>query len=179
VGRLSPTPTTEVETRDGCQGTGEYCTVISLVTVSDFRATVLLALRIYHSLGPTKWRFAPLSVKTDEGQMKCEASAACDSERTLPMKSGSNVICLMSAVAGGHICLCVTCQIRFDLMSLNSIEVPAVLPCPAYVFDPLVSVPKDVLSWRLGSLEQWSWARDIHTSYQQSPSADSPAHHPS
>ena len=80
VGRLSPTPTTEVETRDGCQETGEYCTVISLVTVSDFRATVLLALGVYHSLGPTKWRFAPLSVKTDERQMKCEVSAACDSE---------------------------------------------------------------------------------------------------
>ena len=151
VGRLSPTPTTEVETRDGCQETGEYCTVISLVTVSDFRATVLLALGIYHSLGPTKWRFASLSVKTDERQMKCEVSAACDSETDplLPMKSGSYVICLMSAVAGGHICLCVTCQIGFDLMSLNSIEVPAVLPCPAYVFDPLVRVPKDVLSWRL------------------------------
>jgi hypothetical protein len=34
-------------------------------------------------------------------------------------------------------------------MSLNSIEVPALLPCPAYVFDPLVNVPKDLLSWRL------------------------------
>ncbi len=53
VGKLSLIPTTEVETRDGGQETlktGEYCTVISLVIVSDFRATVLLALEIYYSL---------------------------------------------------------------------------------------------------------------------------------
>ncbi len=106
--------------------------------------------------------------------MKCEASAACDEERV-------ECHCLMSAVAGEHICLCVTYQIGFDLMSLNSIEVPAVLPCPAYVLDPLVSYPKDVLSWQLEVLSNGVGpvTSMIHTKLLPKPKARSPAHHPS
>jgi hypothetical protein len=70
--------------------------------------------------------------------MNCETSAACDSHTDASSYEERRKGHLLDERGGlERICLRATRQIGFDSMSLNCAEVPAVQPCPGYVFDTL------------------------------------------